>query len=328
KWWGVGNETYGGWEIGNVPADEYARLFLPFAERMRAADPDIRLIAVGADPERFPDWNRTVLEIAGEAVDCLSVHWYGPHTRDDSRRHDMYHSIVAAPVDIERRLRLMADTIEQVLGADTGVTIAFDEWNVWLAATGDDGIAERYELRDALLAVGVFNLLWRMCGRVSMANLAQLVNVLPAIVTSRTGAWGTPLYHAFRLHGGSCRPIAIACDTEGPTFDSPAFGNIPAMEGVSYIDAAATMSEDGREVALSVVNRHRTEDIEAEVTVGDARIATATVTELNAASEQAVTSQASPNTICLSGEELDIRDGTLKYTFPAHSATVILLRLE
>ncbi len=328
KWWGVGNETYGSWEIGNLPAEEYARGFLHFAERMRAADPSIRLIAVGADPERYPEWNRTVLQIAGEAMDCLSLHWYGPHTRDDARPEEMYRAIVAAPVDIERRLRLVEETIAQVLGPESAVTIAFDEWNVWLDASGDTGIEERYELRDALLAVGVFNLLTRRCRKVTMANLAQLVNVLPAISTSRTGAWGTPLYHAFRLHAGSTQPVAVACQVEGPTFEAPALGNLPALASVPYLDASATAAEDGRTVTLSVVNRHPSEDITAEVELGGREVVAVTVAELNAASTQARGSEALPDAVSISIVEPQAPTGPLVYSFPAHSATLLTLRLE
>ncbi len=329
KYWGIGNETYGSWEIGNVPAADYARLFVQFAERMRAADPDIKLIAVGADPVAHPDWNRTVLEIAGEAMDYLAVHWYGPHKRDDAKQSEMYHSIVAAPLDIDRRLRLVAATIDEVMGEGSGVGIAFDEWNVWLDATGDTGIAERYELRDGLFAAGVFNCMHRLCDRVTMANLAQLVNVLPAIVTSASAAWGTPLYHAFRLYTGSCQPVCVACETDGPTFSSPEFGNIPAMPDVPYLDASATASEDGQVLALSVVNRHMTDDLSAQITLADGRtISSATAAELSGESARATGSEAAPDAVSISLADVDASGDTFTHTFPAHSATVITLGLE
>ena len=329
RYWGVGNETYGGWEIGGIAADEYARLFLRFAERMRAADPEIKLVAVGADPERYPDWNRTVLEIAGEAMNYLSVHWYGPHKREDQRADDQYLAIVAAPVDIERRLRAVARTIDEVLGEGSGVEIAFDEWNVWLDAGGDDGIAERYELRDGLFAAGVFNLMHRMCETVTMANFAQLVNVLPAVVTSPTAAWGTPQYHTFRLYATSSQPVVVDCRTESRCFDSPEVGNIPALGSVPYLDASATMSEDASTVALSVVNRHPSEDIAAEVVLADeAIIASATAAELSGESVRASGSEATPDAVSISLSEVEASGGWFTHVFPTHSATVITLRLE
>ncbi len=325
RYWSIGNETYGGWEIGNIPADEYGRLFVEFAAAMREADPGIKLIAVGADPIQVPDWNRTVLEIAGERMDHLSVHRYVPHARDDAERERQYEAIVAAPVDVERRLRLVTETIEEVLGPDGGVTIAFDEWNVWLDAGREDRLEERYALRDALFAAGVFNALHRACNEVAMANLAQLVNVLPAIVTSPTGAWGTPIYHAFRLYVERCREIAVACECESPTFDAQEFGNIPALAGVPFLDASATVSADGSELALAVVNRHRTEEIEASIAVsGYGEVGAAEAAVLDGPSDEATTDETRPSGVAIHHEPLDA-GADLSYRFPPHSATVISL---
>ncbi|HCA45816.1 MAG TPA: hypothetical protein DEP45_00265 [Armatimonadetes bacterium] len=133
-WWGIGNETYGGREIGGVPAEAYARLLLRFAERMRAEDPSIELVAVGADPFGHADWNRTVLGIAGHQVDHLSVQRYVPHRRDDSERERQYNAIVASPVDVEQRLRMVTDTLEGFRRPNGRPGVAFDEWNVSLDA--------------------------------------------------------------------------------------------------------------------------------------------------------------------------------------------------
>lgn len=81
QWWGMGNETYGWWEIGQCEPDEYARRYLECATAMKAVDPTIRLLAVGET--RRPGqpsgaWNREVLATVAEAVDALSVRWYFP----------------------------------------------------------------------------------------------------------------------------------------------------------------------------------------------------------------------------------------------------------
>ncbi|MGC9316933.1 MAG: alpha-L-arabinofuranosidase C-terminal domain-containing protein [Armatimonadota bacterium] len=327
RYWSVGNETYGGWEIGHVPAGEYGKLFLEFAEAMRAADAGIQLIAVGADPVQFPDWNRTVLEIAGEQIDHLSVHRYVPHTRDEARREQQYRAIVAAPVDIERRLVEVAETIEEVVGADSGIRIAFDEWNVWLDAAGDEGIEERYELRDAVFAAGVFNALHRLSPSVGMANLAQLVNVLPAIVTSQTGAWGTAIYRAFELYAGNCGEVAVACTCEGPTFEAEAFGNIPALSDVPVLDAAATVADDGGEVMVSVVNRSASESVEARIVVVGAeghRLTQASV--INGESEAAHNDASRPAAVCVDTKELEPTAPPVAYCFAPHSVTLLRMR--
>lgn len=322
RYWSVGNETYGGWEIGNVSAVQYGRLFVEFAEAMREADPEIELIAVGADPLGIPEWNRTVLGIAGEQMDMLSVHRYVPHTRDDSQRERQYAAIVAASVDIERRLRMVAETIEEVLGADSGVGIAFDEWNVWLEAGGEDGIEEEYELRDSLFAAGVFNALQRLANEVAMANLAQLVNVLPAIRTSRTGAWMTAIGRAFELYTAECEEIAVECEVECERFDAEAFGNIPALEDVPWIDASATVSEDGSRLAIAIVNRHPREPVAAGVDVGG-EVGEAGQATLTGASAEAETAERLPAALSVHRERLDCTGSPMTVTVPAHSAAVV-----
>lgn len=328
RYWGVGNETYGSWEIGNVPADEYGRLFLEFAAAMRAVDPGIALIAVGADPIDGADWNRTVLTIAGAAMDYLSVHRYCPHTRDDARAADQYAAIVAAPVDVERRLRKAAQTVREVLGEDTPVRIAFDEWNVWLDAGRDVMLEERYELRDALFAAGVFHALQRTCADVTMANLAQLVNVLPAITTSRTGAWGTPLYHACALYAGACQEIAVACACASPSFDAPAFGNIPALADIAVVDAAATIAADGRRLALALINRHRTQAAQVAIDLaGTGRVRGGEIAVLCGASERAAGSELTPAAVVIDRSPLPAGAEIGEQVLPAHSVVMMSLEL-
>jgi alpha-N-arabinofuranosidase len=323
RWWGIGNETYGSWEIGNVPALEYAELFLRFAEAMRAEDPEIELIAVGADPVDYPDWNRTVLDVAGGQIDHLSVHRYVPHTRDDQARERQYRAIVAAPVDIERRLGMVADTIEAVCGPDSGTGVAFDEWNVWLDATAEEGIEERYELRDALFAAGVFHAMHRLGDSLSMANLAQLVNVLPAITTGRTDAWGTAIYRAFELYR-DCHGSAIECDCRCPTYDAEAFGNIPQLDNVPWLDATAMCPEGDGRVLLCVVNRHPSEAIDARLEFAGADgWALADARMLTAGSEQAVTSAALPEAVSVTDVGVEPARASLNHRFPPHSATVL-----
>jgi alpha-N-arabinofuranosidase len=73
KYWEVGNEIYGGWVRGHSDAQTYARNFNRYQTAMRAVDPGIKLIAVG---DNDLNWDRTVLEIAGQNLDYLALHHY------------------------------------------------------------------------------------------------------------------------------------------------------------------------------------------------------------------------------------------------------------
>ena len=96
---------------------------------MRAVDPGVKLIAVGAD---IPEWDETVLRIAGDTINYISNHQY--HGQED------YHATVGAAVYVERHLhRLGADdraTPCPASGAPPPIQIAMDEWNVCDVAWG------------------------------------------------------------------------------------------------------------------------------------------------------------------------------------------------
>ncbi len=101
KHWFIGNETYGPWEIGHGPPEEYGRRFREFSSAMRAVDPEITLIAVGMlNPSGGVAWNEPMLAEAVSEVDQLSLHHCFPdpgvpgrRVRDDE--HD-YAQIAAA----------------------------------------------------------------------------------------------------------------------------------------------------------------------------------------------------------------------------------------
>ena len=72
KWWSIGNEMYGDWQLGHMSTDEFVKKHNAFADAMRGADPDIKLIAVG----ELGDWDRMVLANCSESMDLISEHFY------------------------------------------------------------------------------------------------------------------------------------------------------------------------------------------------------------------------------------------------------------
>jgi len=88
RYWEVGNEIYAGLETGHTKVKNYANRFVEFAKAMKKIDPSIRIGAVAmADPRGIGDgdtreWNRTLLEIAGEHIDFLALHKHGPNTNE------------------------------------------------------------------------------------------------------------------------------------------------------------------------------------------------------------------------------------------------------
>jgi alpha-N-arabinofuranosidase len=87
RYWGLGNEVFGFWQIGQMSAEEYALRAREFAKMMQLTDAGIRLIACGAHQ---PTWDWEVIKTAGRYIDYISVHSY---FRPDGA--DPYYSLLA-----------------------------------------------------------------------------------------------------------------------------------------------------------------------------------------------------------------------------------------
>ena len=270
--WGIGNEVWGQWQIGHTDASTYARRLRLFATAMRQADPTIRLVAVGDAPHTDqPDdparlWNEAVLREAGDLIDYLSFHIYQPNQEGWKESYDLealHLTVCAAPLDVEAIVGRMARQVE-ALAPGRRIRVALDEWNLWLAPPPGAVTMHRliYTQRDALYVAGMLNAFHRCCQSLNLANLAQLVNVLPAIVTDDVRTYATPLYYPFLMYR-QMEKVALNAQVRGPAFNSEALGNILAHQGVPYLDVTATRDESAQRLVLGIVNRHPTLPIEA-----------------------------------------------------------------
>lgn len=330
RYWGIGNETYGNWQHGHVDAETYARRYLDFAAAMRAVDPGIELVAVGAHGYEAPGWNEAVLSIAGEQIDYLSLHHYTPGgaPRDREVTHDeLYPIVVAGPERVEELLHEAQEAIARH-GLAGRVRVAFDEWNTWVYDHYECGQEKPYLLRDGLYAAGIYNALYRNCGLVTVANLAQLVNVLGAIYTTPTGLYTTPIYLANRLYREHSGSVGLHTEVESPTFAVSGMGFMPNRSSARYLDAAATADAAGQHLYLSLVNRHPREPLRVQVEIAGAAVQPEGAGHrLNGPSGLSGNSSANPDEVRVEPIEPFWAGNSFAYIAPPHSATVLVLRL-
>jgi alpha-L-arabinofuranosidase len=286
--WGIGNEVYGAWQVGHTTAAAYADKCVQYARFLKAVDPAIKVIAVGADN---PDWDLDVLKRAGNLIDYISNHQY--YGNDD------YYGTVAAAANVERRLKLLSsvlDVAEGILETDRRIEIAFDEWNVWYRGRQRPW-EEFYGLKDALFAAGTFNALYRQSDRVTMANLAQMVNALGMMHATPDSLVLSPIYHVFDLYANHTGRIVL--DTALQPGDAAARETITAdiavtvygrpkpaanvISGVPYLDAVATLDEAGTRLSIAVVNRHISESARLRLDLTSIRPQRLTLHELTSA---------------------------------------------
>ncbi len=172
KYWGLGNEMYGRWQIGMLSAEEYVRKAIEFAKIMQWADPGIELIGCGQTG--WSDWDRIVLEGLAPYIRYHSIHLY-------TGSSDYYSNVFSAH-QVERALRssqAMIDLVRYNQHIEHPIHVAYDEWNVWFRMRdAESRLEEVYTLSDALAVASYLNAFIRNCNTVKIANLAQLVNVI------------------------------------------------------------------------------------------------------------------------------------------------------
>jgi alpha-N-arabinofuranosidase len=331
--WGVGNEVWGAWQIGHASPAEYATRLRTFAQAMRQADPTLRIVAVGdkvmsddpGDPGRL--WNETVLRQAGDLIDDLSFHFYQPDREGWLESYDMeplHHTVCAAPLDAEAIIGRMAAQIAS-LAPGRKIGVAFDEWNLWLAPPENAKSMHQvvYTLRDALYTAGMFHAFHRQCDILPMANLAQLVNVLPAIVTDERRAYATAIYYPFWMYL-QMEPVALRVQADVATFDSQTLGNIAAHYGVPYLDVTATRSTDGKRLVMGIINRHPRCKVKASISLaGFPNLSSKSAWQLSGPDPLAANSFGAPEAIKARAIDLpEIKGNYYKEELPACSVTV------
>jgi alpha-L-arabinofuranosidase len=235
KWWCVGNEMYGDWQLGHMPLSEYVKKHNAVAELMRKVDPGIQLIAVG----NVGPWTEGMLEHCADHMELISEHFY-VQEKQDVVEH------VALPVRETRRIceahREYRQRFESLAGKD--IQIAMDEYNYWYGAFVFGELGTRYFLKDGLGIAATLHEFFRHSDIVFMANYAQTVNVIGCIKTSKTAAEFETTGLVLKLYGNHYGTIPVRI--EGDTGD---------------LDVHAALSEDGKKLTLAVVNPLKRESI-------------------------------------------------------------------
>ena len=319
KYWGLGNEIYGHWQIGHKSAEDYAKAALEFAKVMKWVDPNISLIACGAND---PDWDRVVLGHLINHVDYISIHIYvGPKGEDE------YYSLLANSELVERRLRILEGVIEAAVAKakrTKPVYIAFDEWNVWYREHGN-GLEEKYDLADALMVGSFLNSFIRHANTVKIANLAQMVNVIGAIFTSPDDMYLQTIYHPIKIYRDLNTGYALDLYVECDTFSTEEY------EAVPFLDVSGSYDPREGKVVLNVVNRHKTEAIEAEISNQEGSISGNIVAyEINGPNPSARNSFEQKDIVRSEryAKNVNLTEKAFRYRFPEHSITCLEMYLE
>ena len=337
KYWSLGNEMDGPWQMGHLNAEDYCKKALEAAKLMKLTSPDIKLIATGssnyregADPNY---WNSTILHELRDVIDYISLHMYVGNPNDN------YYNYLSTPLILDERTQIVKGMIlremseAQRQSADP-IYIAWDEYNTWYRArtdkalVGNHALEEHYNLEDALVIAGFLNAFVRNADVVKMANMAQLVNVIAPIFTNETGMYKQTIYYPLALFAnnvfGTSLDLVVDCKSYSTDNFAIGMGEVTTQQShVPYLDVSATYNNG--KVMICVVNRDKdnaiTTDFLSQTGLFDGDFEVYEVNGPNTKSDNdfGKTTVETKQKPAIKVKKSD----TFTYSFPAHSFTMI-----
>ena len=272
KFWCLGNEMDGPWQIGANIAREYGRAAHETAKVMRWVDPSIELAACGSSNREmatYARWEYEVLDHCFDHVDFISLHTYFTNPHDSTE--EFLGNIELLDFFI-REVAAIADAVAATRRSPKRIMLSLDEWNVWYKARSHSDlrkpgwpehpplIEEVYNTEDALLVGGALITLLNNSDRVKAACMAQLVNIIGPIMTEPGGpAWRQTIFHPFALTTRYAQGRVLRTLVSSPTYASKAAPETP------YLHACVTQDEGNGQIVVFALNRHLREEMELEV---------------------------------------------------------------
>ena len=267
KFWSIGNENYGDWEIGAKPSDEWGRLVKESAKMMLHVDPEIELSAAALTDL---DWNINILKNAGNRLKWISIHqyWDAIHSTNN---YSTYEQTMAYTDDLETSINKVRGLLT-AMGLEKDIKIAFDEWNlrgwyhpnshtVYQGRTKDEYITPRdknddntkYTMADTVFTACFLNACNRNADIVGMANYAPIVNTRGCIFTHKDGIVLRGTYYVFYMFVKYLGEEIIDIWQKNCEKLYPKDKDGNAHE-VDAIDVVATLRKDGK-IAVSAINK-------------------------------------------------------------------------
>jgi alpha-N-arabinofuranosidase len=321
KYWGLGNEIDGPWQMGHRNAEDYCKFALEAAKLMKWSDDSIRLIASGSSNygADWVNWNRTVLTALHDHIDYISLHFYAGNSQKD---HYSFMAINKRVEDIISTTESQIREVRMQYHMNKPIYIAFDEYNVWYRAFNEQKLEEHYNMQDALVVALFLNSFIRHSNIVRMANMAQLVNVIAPMMVTRDKLWLQTIYLPLQLFAQHCKGYALDTYAQSETYDTKDYKQVP------YLDVSSTYDPRSGELLVNVVNRHQDRAIES--TVINQKGLLAAEAELFTVNAAGLMDENSVQEQKVKTEEKKIRltGNNFSYSFPAHSFTMIKLKVK
>jgi alpha-N-arabinofuranosidase len=326
-YFGVGNENWGCG--GNMRPEYYADEYRRYATYVRNfGDNKIHKIACGASEGDY-HWTDTLMKQAAKYMDSLTLHYYtiptgvwGNKGSSTEFEAEGWFKTLKNTLFMEELLQKHS-AIMDVYDPEKRVGLLVDEWGTWYnvePGTNPGFLYQQNTLRDALVTGINLNLFHNHCDRVQMANIAQVVNVLQAVVlTEGEHMILTPTYHVFNMF--KVHQDAQLLEVDFTNLDYT-FGD----EKIPQLSVSASVDANGKiHLSLCNLNHHESTEIHCELRGTDKTEISGTIlsdTALNAHNTFEQPEIIKP----LEFKSASLKNGILSLSLPP--ASVVVLTLE
>ena len=331
KYLGIGNENWGCG--GNMRPEHYADLMKRYARFTRNYNPaqqgaeTMQRIAVGPTDDDA-SYTESVMKAWSErdwswSIEGLSLHSYTvpqwpPSLPSTGFGEDDYALILATTLKMDERIARHSAIMDKY-DPEKAVPLVVDEWGVWLAPTpgSPDGfLQQQNSMRDAILAALNFNIFARHADRVRMANIAQMVNVLQAmILTDGPEMVLTPTYWVHKLYLPMQDATFVPVEFEAGEYRR---GDV-VLPGVD----AVAMRDGGGKLWLALVNLDPGEAKDVSVEVAGSAVRSAQGEVLTAPNVNSINTFDAPDTIRPEPIAGTVRAGRVTVRLPARSVAMV-----
>jgi alpha-N-arabinofuranosidase len=336
RYWGVGNESWGCG--GNLTVEEYATEFRRFTAWLPRYGVELSLVASGPNSDDY-SWSRRFLERVAEkgqlrSVFGLSLHHYtwnlsrGKSNDWVQAKGDALAFDVVDYYELLREASRMDDLIQghwQSMGEiDRGhsVKLVVDEWGPWYRPGTEtrptDLLGQMITMRDAVMSAITLDTFIRHCGKVAIANCAQLINCLNSLfIAHEDRLITTPVFHVFDMY--ACHQGA---ESVAAIFDAPSVRYLRDGRPAELAGLTGSASLDGNTLSLTVVNPDAATPCETEIVLRDASWKSAAVSTLTS-DIRAHNTFDNPNGVQPRTSSLSYNGRPLRYVFAPASVSSI-----
>lgn len=334
---GLGNEN---WDCGGgMSPQHYVEEMKRYSRFVRNYNPAqqeagrMRRIAVGpgGDEPRFIAWTEEVMQAWKDRtwawdIEGVSLHSYTVIDWDDKHvatgfGEREYAEILQATLKMDAIIATHTAIMDKYDPQKT-LALAVDEWGAWYApspGTNPGFLMQQNSLRDAVLAALNLNIFARHADRVRIANIAQMTNVLQAmILTDGQKMLLTPTYHVFRMYVPFQDATVLPVQLDAGTWTQ---GEIE----LPRVDAMAARGKDGN-VYLSLTNVDPDSPAQVTARIDGAALHTVSGETLTAARVDSINTFEAPHTVAPKPIGATLAGDTLSVALPPKSVSVFTLK--